>query len=130
MTVRFRGCAADTLREAGVAHVVYWEAAQLRAQPDALAVAHFGHAFFATLRNRSATVPEVSLFVDYETWESPQCCHPGRPNAFLVDSSAGPWWAPVMVCSFGHRGLSSSCRHPRMAAMLHEGMRSRRQGGS
>jgi hypothetical protein len=53
-----RACfgAADALREQGVAHVVFWEAS---AAPEALAVAHFSHAFFATLRNKSATVPEV-----------------------------------------------------------------------
>ena len=50
--------AADALREVGVAHVVHWDARALP-PPDALHVAHFGHAFFATLRNCSATVPEA-----------------------------------------------------------------------
>ena len=51
-------CAADALREQGVAHVVYYEAGRVPA-PNAQHVAHFSHAFFATLRNKSATVPEV-----------------------------------------------------------------------
>lgn len=51
-------CAADALREQGVAHVVYYEASRAHA-PNAQHVAHFSHSFFATLRNKSATVPEV-----------------------------------------------------------------------
>ena len=41
-----------------MAHVVYWDA-RAAPPPDALHAAHFGHAFFATLRNCSATVPEA-----------------------------------------------------------------------
>ena len=50
--------AADALREQGVAHVVYYESGRGRL-PNAQHVTHFSHAFFATLRNKSATVPEV-----------------------------------------------------------------------
>ncbi len=41
-----------------MAHVVYYEAGRTPA-PNAQHVVHFSHAFFATLRNKSATVPEV-----------------------------------------------------------------------
>jgi hypothetical protein len=50
--------AAEALREQGVAHVVYWDKT-LTPCPKALHVTQFSHAFFATLRNKSATVPEV-----------------------------------------------------------------------
>ena len=49
---------ADALREQGVAHVMYFDAGKAPS-PNALHVRHFAHAFFATLRNKSATVPEV-----------------------------------------------------------------------
>ena len=49
---------ADALREQGVAHVMYFDAGKTPS-PNALHVRHFAHAFFATLRNKSATVPEV-----------------------------------------------------------------------
>lgn len=50
---------AEALREQGVAHVVYWDKA-LTPCPKALHVTQFSHAFFATLRNKSATIPEVT----------------------------------------------------------------------
>ena len=53
-------CAADALREQGVAHVVYYDA-EKTSDLNILHVNHFSHAFFATLRSKSATVPEVSL---------------------------------------------------------------------
>ncbi len=42
--------------------MVYYEAGRAR-QPIAQHVTHFSHAFFATLRNKSATVPEVCLLL-------------------------------------------------------------------
>lgn len=53
-------CAAEALRDQGVAHVVYWDKS-LTPSPKALHVTQFSHAFFATLRNKSATIPEVSV---------------------------------------------------------------------
>ena len=41
-----------------MAHVVYWDKS-LTPSPNALHVTQFSHAFFTTLRNKSATVPEV-----------------------------------------------------------------------
>ena len=41
-----------------MAHVVYYDAAKTP-DPNNHYVQHFSHAFFATLRNKSATVPEV-----------------------------------------------------------------------
>ena len=41
-----------------MAHVVYYDAAKTPG-PNSHYVQHFSHAFFATLRNKSATVPEV-----------------------------------------------------------------------
>ncbi len=52
-------CAADALRGQGVAHVVYYDA-EKTSDLNILHVNHFSHAFFATLRSKSATVPEVS----------------------------------------------------------------------
>lgn len=40
-------------------HVVYFDTSKTPA-PNNQHVQHFSHAFFATLRNKSATVPEVS----------------------------------------------------------------------
>ncbi|KAK9822214.1 hypothetical protein WJX81_006927 [Elliptochloris bilobata] len=50
---------ARRLRGAGAAHVVHWDAAAPPGPGGALAAARFGHAFFALLRNASATVPEA-----------------------------------------------------------------------
>lgn len=54
--------AAERLREAGVAHVVYWDAATPPGPKGALAAACFGHAFAAMLRNATSTVPEARSF--------------------------------------------------------------------
>lgn len=45
-----------------MAHVVHWGGAHPAQPCGALAAMRFGHAFFATLRNPSATVPEVRLW--------------------------------------------------------------------
>ena len=50
--------AAEALRAAAVRHVVHWDDAQ---PAPALIAAFAGKAFFAMLRNSTATTPEVCI---------------------------------------------------------------------
>lgn len=78
--------AAERLREAGVAHVVYWDAAAPPGPNGALAAACFGHAFAAMLRNATSTVPEARSF-------SGQCltaCAPHMRMSSVQVQQTGP----------------------------------------
>ncbi|CAL8464121.1 g3656 [Coccomyxa elongata] len=81
---------AEALREQGVAHVVYWDKS-LTPSPKALHVTQFSHAFFATLRNKSATIPEAFALA----------MHSGHAHC---GSNPGPGlrpsWLPELVSDF------------------------------
>ncbi|CAK0786305.1 hypothetical protein CVIRNUC_009518 [Coccomyxa viridis] len=81
---------ADALREQGVAHVVYYDAAKTP-DPNSHYVQHFSHAFFATLRNKSATVPEAFAMAMHSCH-----AHCGPVQA----PPQHPSWLPELISDF------------------------------